>query len=530
MEPSYLAKNPKVVLSKEDAAFVQIGERLSDQKFETKQRSFFQDALRRFAQNKGSVVAFIVIAFLFCFSIFTPIFSGYTASSGDQYYAYALPKNSLFEGTGFWDGTKSKKVAIQEYVLSYESGQVQGKAVKVNKDDTNLNSYYKIRFDTYAKGFVYKSFTASEYRAVVDFDEKQTEDSKKILAPLVDYETYCETAFASKPFLIDLIETYYKQNANYSYELTSKYQPRYIKEDGSYVNTNAGEDAVIGEKGEILVKHIYKTDENGNYVYVETSGSGDLISYQCRINYDNYYAMEHGHKPLYVLGSDSRGRDIMTRLAIGGRVSLLLGLVVSALNFIIGSIYGSIEGYYGGAADLVMERISEILSEVPTTIIFVLFNWYLRDKMNPILMLFLAFVATGWLGTASTVRMQFYRYKGQEYVLAARTLGASDARLIFKHIYPNSLGTVVTSSVLMIPSVIFSESSLSYLHIIDLESGSSNLTSIGTMLSDGQGSFTSYPNLILWPAIFISLLMICFNVFGNGLRDAFNPTLRGSGE
>jgi len=142
--------------------------------------------------------------------------------------------------------------------------------------------------------------------------------------------------------------------------------------------------------------------------------------------------------------------------------------------------------------------------------------------------MFFAFIFVGWLGMASTVRMQFYRFKNQEYVLAARTLGASDARLIVKHIFPNSLGTVVTSSVLMIPGVIFSESSLSYLKIIDLTT--SGLTSIGTMLSEGQSSFTTYPNLIIWPALFISLLMICFNIFGNGLRDAFNPTLRGAEE
>ena len=216
----------------------------------------------------------------------------------------------------------------------------------------------------------------------------------------------------------------------------------------------------------------------------------------------------------------------MTRLAVGGRLSLILGIVVSFFNIIIGLIYGAIEGYYGGAADMIMERISEILSEVPFMIVVTLFNLYLAGKVNVLFTLFFAFVLTGWLGTAATVRMQFYRYKNQEYVLAARTLGARDSRLIFKHILPNAIGPIITSSVLMVPGVIFSESSLSYLKIIDFSTG--NMTSIGTMLSDGQGSFTTYPNLILWPALFISLLMISFNIFGNGLRDAFNPQLRGA--
>ena len=133
---------------------------------------------------------------------------------------------------------------------------------------------------------------------------------------------------------------------------------------------------------------------------------------------------------------------------------------------------------------------------------------------------------TGWVGMASRVRMQFYRFKGHEYVLAARTPGASDRRLIFKHIYPNSLGTIITGSVLAIPGVIFSESMLSYLHIINLET--SSLTSIGTLLAGGQGYLSTYPHIIFFPALFISILMISFNLFGNGLRDAFNPSLRGA--
>ena len=130
------------------------------------------------------------------------------------------------------------------------------------------------------------------------------------------------------------------------------------------------------------------------------------------------------------------------------------------------------------------------------------------------------------VGTAARVRTQFYRFKGQEYVLAARTLGASDARLIFKHIFPNSLGTIVTGAVMTIPGVIFSESMLSYLHIINLET--SSLTSIGTLLSGGQAYLSTYPHIIMFPAIFIAILEIAFNLFGNGLRDALNPSLRGA--
>ena len=126
------------------------------------------------------------------------------------------------------------------------------------------------------------------------------------------------------------------------------------------------------------------------------------------------------------------------------------------------------------------------------------------------------------------LRTQFYRFKKQEYVLAARTLGARDARLMFKHIFPNSLGTIITSSVLQIPGVILSESVLSYLGIANFNS--QNMTSLGTMLANGQGTLATDPHIILLPALVISLLMISFNLFGNGLRDAFNPSLRGADE
>ena len=212
-------------------------------------------------------------------------------------------------------------------------------------------------------------------------------------------------------------------------------------------------------------------------------------------------------------------------MAIGIRLSLLVAVFVSVINFVLGAIYGAIEGYYGGTVDIVLERVSDILAGVPFVVVSTLFQLHLAKKVGPIPSLLFAFVVTGWIGTASRVRTQFYRFKNQEYVMAARTLGARDRRIIWKHIFPNSLGTIITSSALVIPSVIFSESMLSFLGIVNL--GGSSMTSLGTLLSDASSIWTTYPHLMIFPAIVISLLMISFNLFGNGLRDAFNPSLRG---
>lgn len=215
----------------------------------------------------------------------------------------------------------------------------------------------------------------------------------------------------------------------------------------------------------------------------------------------------------------------MTCLASGARLSFLLAIFVSALNLTIGAIYGAVEGYYGGALDMAMERLAEILSSVPFIVVATLFQMHLSSKVGVVPSLLFAFVLTGWLGMAARVRMQFYRFKNQEYVLAARTLGAKDRRIMFKYIFPNSLershGIGAHHS-----RRHFTESMLSYLGIVNLET--SSLTSIGTMLSQGQGLLSTYPHVLFFPALFIALLEISFNLFGNGLRDAFNPSLRGT--
>ena len=199
---------------------------------------------------------------------------------------------------------------------------------------------------------------------------------------------------------------------------------------------------------------------------------------------------------------------------------------------LVGAIYGAIEGYYGGAADLIMERVSDILSAIPFMIVITLLKMHMKDtgmqEYGHLIILFISFFLTGWIGMAGRTRMQFYRFKHQEYVLAARTLGARDGRIMFKHIFPNALGTLVTSQILVIPGMIFSESSLSYLGIINLNTG--DLTSVGTLLANADPYLSTYPYMMIFPAVFISLLMLSFNLFGNGLRDAFNPSLRGAEE
>jgi len=234
----------------------------------------------------------------------------------------------------------------------------------------------------------------------------------------------------------------------------------------------------------------------------------------------NYRKMGYSEMPKFILGTDASGFDLFKRAFTGLRTSLVLGVCTAAFCFVFGLIWGSISGYFGGNVDLLMERFCEILSGVPWIVIMTLCILHLG---NNFLTFFLALCMTGWMGTAGRTRTQFYRFKGREYVLASRTLGSSDIRLIFKHILPNSMGTIITSSVLMIPSVIFSEATLAYLNL-----GLQGQQSFGVMMSTNQQYLSIYPNLVIFPAVIIALMMISFNLFGNGLRDAFNPSLKGS--
>lgn len=251
---------------------------------------------------------------------------------------------------------------------------------------------------------------------------------------------------------------------------------------------------------------------------------------QVRVLYYNYYIYQNNAEPIHYLGADGQGFDIFVRIAYGLRTSLGMALGVSIINLILGALIGAVEGYYGGWIDLLLERFIDILVGIPTIVFFTLVQLHFvsTGKLSAVGGLLLAFCLTGWTGTAYRVRTQFYRFKNQEYVLAARTLGARDKRLMFKHILPNSLGTIITSSVLIIPSTILTESVLSYLGIVNFQGRTA--TSLGTCLSDAQPYLGTDPHIIMAPAIAISLLMISFNLFGNGLRDAFNPSLRGADE
>ncbi|MFA7032401.1 MAG: ABC transporter permease [Bacilli bacterium] len=251
----------------------------------------------------------------------------------------------------------------------------------------------------------------------------------------------------------------------------------------------------------------------------ETSHAGSIVSETLYCSVIMYRYRGYSSMPRYLLGTDKSGRDMLKYTFEGLRTSLLLGIITSAICFIFGLCWGAISGYFGGNIDLAMERFTDILGGLPWIVVMTLCIIHLGQSFG---VFALALCLTGWIGTSSLTRTQFYRFKGREYVLASRTLGASDIRLIFKHILPNAMGTIITSAVLMIPGVIFSEATISYLGL-----GLQGMSSLGVILSSNQAELLQHAHLLIFPSVIIALLEICFNLFGNGLRDAINPTLKG---
>ncbi len=507
-------------IPKEKFSFVNNNDLSHDKKLSTKPRGYFADAFSRFCKNKGALVGAIIIIILVLMSIFAPMFTPFEVNYMDSNYVSCTPNNKLFASLPFWDGCEEREDNKTTFMKYYAMGQETGYNAVKNQEYDFDDGLYTYRLDSvHSVGAKYVPLTLEKYEALQKY---QDDNNVQIIYPTV--------AIADRPKFLTA-----RTDANYYFQTTGNESVLKIvyDEEGNiipaYAKYTAG-NATDRYTSKMRIEGADGVEMDGEtyyYAYSIPSGTGVEV----RVNYYEYYIYLHKEvykdgitEPVFLFGTTSDGQDIFTCLFSGARFSFLFGLSVALFNMLVGAIYGSIEGYYGGKIDLFMERFSDILAAVPSMIVITLLQWYL--KASPVIILFIAFFATGWIGMASRTRMQFYRYKNQEYVLAARTLGASDRRLIFKHIFPNALGTLVTASALVIPSMIYSETNLTYLGIINLSEV--NLTTVGTLIANGQANLTSAPFIALFPSLFLALLMLSFNLFGNGLRDAFNPSLRGS--
>lgn len=242
--------------------------------------------------------------------------------------------------------------------------------------------------------------------------------------------------------------------------------------------------------------------------------NGTIMQSGTRIN---AYAQAHAHSGTYfILGTDYLGRDLFSRILFGTRISLTIALIASFFDLAFGVVYGIISGWLGGWVDTLMQRIIEIILSIPSLVVMVLLIVVLKPGMTAII---LAIAITSWVNMARLVRAQTLELKNQEFILAARTLGESSFKIAFKHLLPNLSSVIIINLMFTIPTAIFFEAFLSYIGI----GVSAPQASLGTLISDGQKNFQFLPYQMWYPAIVLSLIMIAFNLLGDGVRDAFDP-------
>ena len=241
-------------------------------------------------------------------------------------------------------------------------------------------------------------------------------------------------------------------------------------------------------------------------------------------------------EPGFWLGTDSLGRDTLSRTIYGARVSIVVGFLPTIIILLLGTTVGMFAGYIGGRTDNFLMRLTDVIYAFPDLLFFIIIMVSLRDTfigefMNGLVLLFAALAIVNWVGVARLVRGQVLSIKQKEFVEAARCIGVKDHRIMFRHILPNCLSPLIVSAAFLIPGLIITEAILGYLGVglrPSTDSADFFITSWGSLMLDGQSAINSQPYLLLAPAICVALVVLAFTFLGDGLRDALDPRMRGT--
>ncbi|WP_226779953.1 ABC transporter permease [Oceaniglobus trochenteri] len=374
----------------------------------------------------------------------------------------------------------------------------------------------------------------------------RTDTAERIATPTVPYWTDVwrrlranRPALAGLVFIVVLIFTaifgpmlspfsYYEQNLRLS-NIPPILRPYTVTgEDGSQERffLNSGNFALYGitEDGRMTDILRGKADMLNRRTTYDIAGRDVVVDYKSlpvSVSIDDSIALPGGRvwNRTYLFGTDQLGRDVLVRQMYGARISLLVAFVATLVNFFIGVAWGGVAGYAGGAVDTAMMRIVEVIATIPLTLYVILIMVFLDSGLTSIV---IAIGTVFWVDMARIVRGQILTLKQSDYVAAARTMGAGPVRIITRHLLPNTIGPILVTLTMLIPSAIFIESFMSFIGL----GVTPPLASWGTLTSNAVETMRSYPHQLFFPAAALSLTMFAFNFLGDGLRDALDPRLR----
>ncbi|MBQ1401967.1 MAG: ABC transporter permease [Oscillospiraceae bacterium] len=299
-------------------------------------------------------------------------------------------------------------------------------------------------------------------------------------------------------------------------------------EDGSYLYITQGLKLIEVDREGNLVRQLKKKKDDSKEKRTSFTWDDDTLVFLDYSRLPNTVLDAEGNRietsekkwnHTYLLGTDQLGRDILTRLMYGTRISLMVAFIAALVNMVIGIAYGGISGYLGGRTDTVMMRIVDIISTIPLTLYVILIKMCLDDGLLSII---IALSSVYWVDMARVVRGEMLSLKNQEFVLAARTIGSSTKTILLNHLIPNAMGPILVTVTMLIPSAIFMEAFMSFIGI----GIAPPMASLGTMCNDATETLRTNPYQLFLPALVICIIMFAFNFVGDGLRDALDPKLK----
>lgn len=344
-----------------------------------------------------------------------------------------------------------------------------------------------------------------------------------VVGPFLTPYSYSDQSnkFRNLPPTLDV----FKVDENVNFFLSNDYNMFLVDDSGHMVDR-------LENTGKDVVNKIY------TFEYLSAGGAEPVVldfSYNTvrgKEGYDYNYTItykgteyQHSNESYwnksYPFGTDELGRDILTRVMYGARISLLIAVIATIVNFFIGVVYGSISGFEGGTVDNIMMRIVDIINSIPLMLYVILLMVILKES-DGLLNIIIALCSVYWVSMARLVRGQMLSIKVQEFVLAARVIGVPKRKIIVRHLIPNAIGPIIVSMTMMIPSAIFTEAFLSFIGL----GVSAPQASLGTLANSALVGLITYPYQLFFPAMTIAIMMLAFNFIGDGLRDALDPRLR----